>query len=157
MKQCLGKTKPFFRFKWNICNHPVDIHHSAAYDLRFNVSISVYAYKAAGGQEGLIYPLKVSKEMNELHVNLLLIADDDTNHYCFINDFGKLVGSQYSSATDKHIPANSVYTDSQVILHLEVKHSIEELNFQMIIFSSLRIYKSRLEHHLQFVQIFRAF
>ena len=62
-----------------------------------NVSISGYAYQAAGGQEGFIYPLKVSKEVNERHVNLLLIADDDTNHYndtnhyCFIKDFGKSV------------------------------------------------------------------
>ena len=55
----------------------------------------------AGGQEGFIYPLKVSKEVNGRHVNLLLIADDDTNHYCFIKDFGKLVGSQYSSAKNK--------------------------------------------------------
>ena len=58
--------------------------------------VSVYAY-----QEGFIYPLKVSKEVNERHVNLLLIAGDDTNHYCFIKDFGKLVGSQYSSANHK--------------------------------------------------------
>ena len=57
-----------------------------------NVSISVYAYQE--GQEGFICPLKVSKEVNEPHVNLLLIADDDTNHYCFIKDNGRLVGSQ---------------------------------------------------------------
>ena len=42
-----------------------------------NVSVYVYAYEE--GQEGFIYPLKVSKEVNERHVNLLLIADDDTN------------------------------------------------------------------------------
>ena len=43
----------------------------------------------------------MSKEVNERHANLLLIADDDTNHYCFIKDFGKLVGSQYSSTKDE--------------------------------------------------------
>ena len=56
-----------------------------------NVSIPVYGY-----QEGK----EVSKEVNghpKRCVNLLLNADDDTNHYCFIKDFGKLVGSQYSS------------------------------------------------------------
>ena len=68
-----------------------------------NVSISVYAYHEGkpGGQEGFIYPLKVSKEVNERHIDLLLIAADDINHYCFIKDFGKLVGSQYSSANKK--------------------------------------------------------
>ena len=64
-----------------------------------NVSVSVYAYQE--GQEGFIYPSKVSKEVNERHVNILLIADDDTNHYCFIKDFDKLVGSQPSSANHK--------------------------------------------------------
>ena len=51
-----------------------------------NISISVYGYQEgkAEDQEGFIYPLKVSKKVNERHINLLLIADDDTNLYCFI-------------------------------------------------------------------------
>ena len=39
--------------------------------------------------------------MDERPVNLLFIDDNDTNHYCFIKDFGKLVGSQYSSDNHK--------------------------------------------------------
>ena len=39
--------------------------------------------------------------MNERRVNLLLIADNDTSRYCFIKDFGRLVGSQYSNAKEK--------------------------------------------------------
>ena len=67
-----------------------------------NISISVYGYQEGKeDQEGFVYPLKVSKEVNERRVNLLLIADDDANHYCFIKDFGKLVGSQYSSCVHK--------------------------------------------------------
>ena len=54
-----------------------------------NVSISGYAYQE--GQEGFIYHLIVSKEVSERHVNLLLIAADDTNHYCSVKDFGRLV------------------------------------------------------------------
>ena len=67
-----------------------------------NVSISVYGYQEGKeGQEGFVYHLKVSKEVNERRVNLLLIADDDTNHSCFIKNFGRLVGSQYSSDNHK--------------------------------------------------------
>ena len=51
--------------------------------------------------EGFVYPLKVSTEMDERHVDLRLIADSDTNHYCFIKDFGILVESQYSSHNHK--------------------------------------------------------
>ena len=39
--------------------------------------------------------------MNERHVNLLLIADDETNHDCFIKKFGRLVGSQYNEGSNK--------------------------------------------------------
>ena len=67
-----------------------------------NVLTSVYGYQdGKEGQEGFIYHLKVSKEMNDRHVNLLSVADDDTNHYCFIKNFGRLVGSQYSSDMHK--------------------------------------------------------
>ena len=67
-----------------------------------NVSISVYGYQeGAEDKEGFIYPLKVSKEPRLKHVNLLLIANDDINHYCYIKDFNKLAGSQYSSTNDK--------------------------------------------------------
>ena len=68
----------------------------------------------------------MSEEVNNRHVNVLLIVDDDTNHCCFIKDFSKLVGSQYSSGNHKTYSADYVYTDSQVILPLEVEHSTEE-------------------------------
>ena len=105
------------------------------------------------------------KEVNERHINLLLIAADDTNHYCFIKDFGKLVGSQYSSANKKTyfcrfclhgFSSHSAFkgkaqkSTENAVLHLLPN----EPNFQMILFSSLRIYRSR---HLQFMQILRAF
>ena len=46
-----------------------------------NISISAYGYQEGKEcQEGFIYPLKVTKEVNERRVNLLLLADDDTNH-----------------------------------------------------------------------------
>ena len=61
----------------------------------------MFRYLSMGGQEGFVYPLKVSKEVSKRRVYLLLIADDDTNHYCFIKDFGKLVGSQYSTFSHK--------------------------------------------------------
>ena len=43
----------------------------------------------------------MTKEVNERHIYLLLIAADDTNHYCFIKNFGTLAGSQYSKGNNK--------------------------------------------------------
>ena len=60
-------------------------------------SVSIFVYRYEEGkedQEGFVYPLMVSKEMNGRHVDLLFIANDDTNHYCYIKYLGRLVGSQ---------------------------------------------------------------
>ena len=56
-------------------------------------------------------PLTMSKDMNERHVNLLLIAADDTNHYCFMKNFGN---------------SEFIIQNSQVIIQLKIKHSIGE-------------------------------
>ena len=65
-----------------------------------NVSISVYGYQEGKeDQEGFVYPVKVSKEVNDCHIDLLLIASDVTTHYCYIKDL--LVGSQYSNHNHK--------------------------------------------------------
>ena len=72
------------------------------FERRNNLSVSVYGFQEGKeDREGFIYPLKVSKEVNERHADLLLIANDETNHYCYIKDFAKLVGSQYSSHNHK--------------------------------------------------------
>ena len=63
--------------------------------------VNVYLISWSTRRNSTFKVFKVSKEMSECHVSLLLIADDDRNHYCFIKDFGKLVGLQYSSAKNK--------------------------------------------------------
>ena len=90
-----------------------------------NVSISVCGYQEGNeDQEGFVYPLKVSKEVKQRHVDLLLITNDDTNPYCYIKDFRKLVGSQYSKTT-KHIFVSFGYTNSIDIIPVKIDHNIE--------------------------------
>ena len=48
-------------------------------------------------EEGYIYPVKVTREKKAKHVDTLLISEDETNHYCLIKIFSRLVGSQYSA------------------------------------------------------------
>ena len=100
------RPKPYREFenKFNLqgISFPMALSEIPKFERRNDVSISVYGYQEKkDNQEGFIYPLKVSKDVNERHVDLLLIADDDTNHYCYVKDFGKLVGSQYSNHTNK--------------------------------------------------------
>lgn len=79
---------------------PMPLFDIPKFERHNDVSISVYGCQnGKDDQEGFVYPLKVSKEVNARHVDLLL--NDDSNHYCYVKDFAKLVGSQYSSGKDK--------------------------------------------------------
>ena len=71
-----------------------------------NISISVYGFEEQSQRdniddtiidEGYIYPIKVSREKKIKHVDMLLIADNETNHYCWIKNFSRLIDSQYSA------------------------------------------------------------
>ena len=60
---------------------------------RNNDSISVNVY----GYENLVYPLRISKHYKRTTiVDLLLIANDTTNHYCLINNMSRLLSKQVS-------------------------------------------------------------
>ena len=92
-----------------------------------NISISVYGYqKGKEGQEGIIHPLKVTKEMNERHVNLLPIADDDTNHYCFIKNFSK--DKQYFCRFCLHYTSKGKAQHRRTVEEMEKKLKVHEEN-----------------------------
>ena len=81
---------------------PMALKDIPKFERQNNVSVSVYGYQdGKNDQKGFVYALKVSKEVNERHVNLLLISNDETNHYCYIKDFNRLVSSQYSNQNNK--------------------------------------------------------
>ena len=67
-----------------------------------DISVSVYGWEEGktnddGEKEpGFAYALRVTNEVRPRHVNLLLIANDDTQHYCWIKNFSRLVSAQYS-------------------------------------------------------------
>ena len=45
---------------------------------------------------GFAYTLHVATEVKTRHVNLLLISDGQTQHYCLIKNFSRIVAKQYS-------------------------------------------------------------
>ena len=70
-----------------------------------NISVSVYGAEQEnkdGKIGGFFYPLKVVKEMKEKHVDMLLYSNDENNHYCWIKNFSRLVGSQYTKNHLEH-------------------------------------------------------
>ena len=55
-----------------------------------SISVNVFGY------EKLVYPLRISEHnyKRESTVNLLLISDDTTQHYCWIKDISRLLSLQ---------------------------------------------------------------
>ena len=56
-----------------------------------SISINVFGY------EDCVYPLRVSKVVDKTAINLLLISDDEKQHYCLIENMSRLLSSQTSN------------------------------------------------------------
>ena len=60
------------------------------------ISINVFGF------EGEFYPLRISKEEGNEIVNLLLISNEKTFHYCLIKDISRLLSSQTNNHQHKN-------------------------------------------------------
>ena len=79
---------------------PMKLNDIPKFERLNNISVSVYGVQEkvqeSGELSGNIYPLKVTREERKNHVNLLFYSKGETQHYCLIRNFSRLVGSQYS-------------------------------------------------------------
>ena len=63
---------------------------------RFVINVNVFEY------ENKIFPLYLSKKLNEQVLNVLLISNEEKSHYVFIKDFNRLMYSEVKTKT-QHI------------------------------------------------------
>ncbi|KAK3733350.1 hypothetical protein QZH41_003614 [Actinostola sp. cb2023] len=70
-------------------DYPVKIDQVKKFE-RQNPTISVSVF---GYEEQELFPLYVTKDKKELHVNLLLYSQDTRRHYCLIRDLDRLLHS----------------------------------------------------------------
>src|SRR5271169_20717 len=86
------------KLNWDGIKFPVSLNDIDKVE-RHNVGISVNVY----GYEGEVYPLRVSEVYHNVceskNVDLLLIANDSTQHYCLIKSLSKLLRSQTGDNT----------------------------------------------------------
>ena len=64
---------------------PVSIKDIPKIEKQFNVSINVF-----GHEDSYIYPIKVTTEDKDKHVDLLYTENEETSHYVLIKDFNTL-------------------------------------------------------------------
>jgi hypothetical protein len=83
---------------WNDIKFPTSLNDIDKFESH-NVGISINVF----GYEGEVYPLRLSKVCDKVCdskiVDLLLIANDDTQHYCIIKNLSRLLTSQTGGHT----------------------------------------------------------
>ncbi|GBM36636.1 hypothetical protein AVEN_221915-1 [Araneus ventricosus] len=73
--------------KLNGVECPVPLNKIPIVERLNNLRINVF-----GNEENVVFPLYVSKRVDEECVNLLLIANEETQHYCLIRNMSRLLG-----------------------------------------------------------------
>ncbi|XP_068761891.1 uncharacterized protein [Montipora capricornis] len=110
---------------------PVTIKQINKIEKQNKININVFGY-----EEKQKYPIYVSKEKYEDHMNLLLITENENKHYVLIKDFNKFMYNQTKHKERKHF---CMYRGSA--------HQDCNLNFRLtekipVIFHNLRGYDS---------------
>jgi len=78
---------------WNGITFPVALNEIDKFERNnTDLSVNVFSY-----EEHFVYTLRISKHERKDVVDLLLISNDSTNHYCLVNNLSKLLSSQASN------------------------------------------------------------
>jgi hypothetical protein len=67
---------------------PVTVDKIGKFEHQNNISVNVFGF------EDVLFPLYITKEHFDTHVNLLLYSQGTTRHYCLIKDLNKFLYSQ---------------------------------------------------------------
>ena len=90
-KQYVGKLD------YSNIEFPVSVKHYSKIEKQNSINISVFGY-----EDKQPYPIYVSKEKYEDHMELLLITENENKHYVLIKDFNKFMYNQTKHKERKH-------------------------------------------------------
>ena len=85
------------RLDYNGIEFPVTIKQYNKIEKKNEININVFGY-----EDKQPYPIYVSKEKYENHIELLLITKDENKHYVLIKDFNKFMFNQTKHKNKKH-------------------------------------------------------
>ena len=74
---------------WSGLKFPVDLKQIKTFE-KNNPSISINVF----GYEWEVYPLKISKDKKIINIDLLLISDEEKQHYCLIKNLSRFISSK---------------------------------------------------------------
>ena len=82
------------QLNWTGLEFPMSVKHISKFEKQnADVAVNVFGYETEGKKE-YVYPLRISGLQRAHVVNLMLISDEEKNHYCSIKDVGRLLSLQ---------------------------------------------------------------
>ena len=76
------------RLNWDRLKFPVELKEIKNFE-KNNPGISINVF----GYEGNIYPLRIPKTKKRISIDLLLISDEEKQHYCIIKNLSRLISN----------------------------------------------------------------
>ena len=122
--------KQALELKWEGIVWPMKLKDIQKFEKMNNISVNVLGLN---GTE--VYPLRPSKFNYETEINLLLIHDDEKQHYCLIKDVSRLLSAQTSKKQHKKFFCmrclNSFGRQDLLVNHKELCGQHEEVKVVM--------------------------
>src|SRR5207244_194012 len=96
------------RLNLNGIEWPMKLNDVPKFERQNDISISIYGYeegyydKESRRNVKEVFPIRISNEMRQQHIQLLLVSDDTKQHYVLIKNFNRLL----SDRTKTHIASH---------------------------------------------------
>ena len=120
------------KFDWTGIEFPVSEEFIDKFEKHNPYAINVFGY------EGVVYPLRISEKKNDKVINLLLIANEETNHFCWIKNMSRLIYGDVSNHHGKRYFCyrclNSFHSVKSLEKHTEYCQNNEEVKIEMPMF-----------------------
>ena len=117
------------KFDWTGIEFPVSEEFVDKFEKQNPYAINVFGY------EKVVYPLRISKKKDEQVINLLLIANEETNHFCWIKNMSRLIYGDVSKHHGKrhfcYRCLNSFPSVKSLDKHTEYCQNNEEVKIEM--------------------------
>ena len=102
---------------------PVTVKHINKIEKQNNISINLFGY-----EEKQKFPIYISKEKYQDHMELLLITEDEKKHYVLIKDFNKFMFNQTKHEHRKYFCMNCLQCFSREDVLTEHKNNCISIN-----------------------------
>ncbi len=84
---------------WSMLTFPVVSSHNSieTFERANDIAVNIFGYENGSKKEGIrqgVYPRRVTKTRSSKMLDLLLISDDEKQHYCVIKSMSRLLSSQ---------------------------------------------------------------